>query len=394
MKKIGYVIPTFPVLSETFVGVEMRAMMALGHAVQPFAFEASAQCQVDDQALAAQCEYIPSRLDLSASRYMLRWKAAHNFINQQQGYRYRSLLKQGAILASLADKHGCDHLHAHFAWHSAAVAIVAAQLCGISVSFVGHGADIYRGPQDLSAKLQHVDFAVAVTRQMQKELRTLTSRPVHYVACGLEREKIPPLPSQWQPDQHFVFVGRLVEKKDLGLLLHALKSVESARLDIVGDGPLRERLESWIAELDLGDRVRCFGAQPKSWFINHAQQYRALVAPFCIATDGDRDTGPLVVKEAMALGLPVITTNLPGCNEILTAQSGTRVPMGDQQQLAQAMRSVLSAPITQLYAMRKNAYQRVFEHYSSEQHAATLSRCIEGVDEVATPLEPEHASLT
>ncbi len=380
MKKIGYIIPTFPVLSETFVGVEMRAMMRHGHEVQPFAFAATERCQPADKALAEQCQYIPSHLTLSALSYFKHLPKCHQFLSAQQGFSYLSLLKQGAILAEMVKKAGCEHLHAHFAWHSAATAIVAAKILNITVSFVGHGADIYASPQDLEAKLKHANFGCAVTNDMMRHLQSQTTTPVHYVACGLEAENYPKLTSEWVPNRDFLFIGRLVEKKDLETLISAFKQLPSyAKLDIVGDGPMMSRLQVWIETRGMQNRVNLLGAQNASWLRNNARHYKSLVVPFCIASDGDRDTGPLVIKEAMGLGLPVITSDLSGCREILDAKSGTNVPMGNPYALSHAMQHILEQPTTSLNQQRAAAYERVLTYYNADLHAARLSKLVESL---------------
>ncbi|WP_413111334.1 glycosyltransferase family 4 protein [Thaumasiovibrio sp. DFM-14] len=378
MKKIGYVIPSFPVLSETFVGVEMRAMMRKGHQVQPFAFTKTEHCQPADTMLAECCQYIPKQLTPRAVLALPALIRCHSFLCQQTGFSYLSLLKQGLILAEMAKRERCEHLHAHFAWHSAATAIVAARILNISVSFVGHGADIYASPQDLATKLQHVDFSCAVTNNMRHHLQKMTQRPVHYVACGIETADYPTLNAAWKPDATFLFIGRLVEKKDLNTLLTAFQQLPTnSRLDIVGDGPLRQQVERWINQCEMQKRVRLLGAQPSTWLRRHAEHYRALVVPFCIAKDGDRDTGPLVVKEAMALGLPVITSNLPGCNEIVDEQAGVRVPMRNPEALSSAMLDVLNHAVQHLNEQRQYAYQHVMTHYNADIHAGRLSSVVE-----------------
>lgn len=377
MKKIGYVIPNFPTLSETFVGNEMRAMMALGHQVKPYAFSASNTYQPADAYLKQQCSYLSE-----APRYPLRnlWRAyrSHGFVVQQQGLGYLSLLRQGLQLAYLVERDGCEHLHAHFAWHSTATAITAAKLLNIPVSFVGHGADIYSAPQDLSCKLQASDFVCAVTQEMQKELQLATDRPVLHIPCGIHSPDYPQLEKHWQPDKDFLFIGRLVEKKGIDTLLLALRHLRcEASLDIVGDGPLRAKLKQLVSELQLNHRVTFHGSKDASWYRHHARRYKALVVPFTVASNGDKDTGPLVIKEAMALGLPVITSDLAGCSEILNTQSGLQVPMDDPVSLSKAMHHQLSTPADKIHQQRLHAFKRVMQMFTTDRQARLLSEQVE-----------------
>lgn len=379
MKKIGYVIPVFPTLSETFVGVEMRSMEALGHAVQPYAFSPGQHYQPADSELKQRCRYLSS-----APAYPLDgiWNLhrCHRFIHQQQGFGYLSLLRQGLQLAYLAKQDNCEHLHAHFAWHSAATAIVAAKLLNIPVSFVGHGADIYATPQDVASKLMAVNFACAVTKEMQNELQSATNRPVLHIPCGIDATQYPALHADWRPQKDFLFIGRLVEKKGLDTLFDALAQLPpDTTLDIVGDGPLLADLKQQADQLGIREQIQFHGRKEAHWYRQHANDYRALVAPFTVAANGDKDTGPLVIKEAMALGLPVITSDLPGCNEILEQRYGIQVPMDDADALARAMAAHRQQPLTELSALRHKAFNRVMEHFTALTLAKQLSAQVEAL---------------
>ncbi|WEM42573.1 glycosyltransferase [Photobacterium sp. DA100] len=377
MKKIGYVIPVFPTLSETFVGVEIRAMKALGHPVQTYAFSPGQHFQPADDELKQHCRYLST-----APTYPFEglWNIhrCHTFLRQQKGFTYLSLLRQGLQLAYLAKRDQCEHLHAHFAWHSTATAIVAAKLLNIPVSFVGHGADIYATPQDIDSKLQAADFICAVTKEMQIELQAATERPVLHIPCGIDSAQYPPLNPYWQPDKDFLFVGRLVAKKGLDTLLNALHRLPpDTNLDIVGDGPLLSHLQQQARQLGLSAQIHFLGRKEATWYRQHASDYKALVAPFTVAPNGDKDTGPLVIKEAMALGLPVITTDLAGCDEILEKQYGLQVPMNDHRALADAMAYLRHQPASALAPIREKAFKRVMDQFTARTQAQKLSAQVE-----------------
>ena len=373
MKKIGYVIPVFPTLSETFVGVEMRAMKALGHSVQPYAFSPGQHFQPADEELKQHCRYLSS-----APKYPIQalWNIVrcHKFLRQQRGFTYLSLLRQGLQLAHMAKRDNCEHLHAHFAWHSTATAIVAAKLLNIPVSFVGHGADIYATPQDITSKLQAADFVCAVTKEMQIELQAATECPVLHIPCGIDSTQYPPLTSDGRPQKDFLFIGRLVEKKGLDTLIKALSQLPSnTSLDIVGDGPLLPQLQQQAHQQGIASQIHFLGRKEATWYRQHANDYKALVAPFTIAPNGDKDTGPLVIKEAMALGLPVITTDLAGCSEILENQYGYQVPMNDHMALARTMAAHRLEPVTKLTKLREKAFNRVMGQFTALSQAKRLS---------------------
>lgn len=399
MNKIGYVLTSFPVLSETFVSTEMRAMQGCGHQVQPIAFDHyDGEYQAKDESLKAMTLYLCDfdrtialkalrYLSLSLSKGMFK---GLQFAFKQQGLSFKSLLLNALKLAYVARQTGCTHLHAHFAHGAAAMAIVAARLCGISVSFVGHGYDIYATPSDLALKLDSVDFAVAVCLDMAMYFQSLAPKTeVSLVYCGVDTQRFsytkalaPAIKDKKEQKRSgkLLFIGRLCETKGLFTLLDALRQIDPnirPQVDFVGDGVLREGLVDYIAEHQLGDHVSLLGSRQSSWLIGNANQYDAMVVPFEMASNGDRDTGPVVVKEAMSLKLPVISTYFMGCKEMLTEETGLRVPPNDSVGLAAEITRFLNMSMAEVSQMVENAYERVTTHYSADVQALCLSAMVE-----------------
>ncbi|GAA59820.1 hypothetical protein P20652_1684 [Pseudoalteromonas sp. BSi20652] len=95
-------------------------------------------------------------------------------------------------------------------------------------------------------------------------------------------------------------------------------------LDIVGDGPLLNDLKYLCEELGIVKEVNFLGVKSPQWLSINTSNYSALIAPFCVSKNGDRDTGPIVLKEAMASGIPVLTTELMGAKEIVNDSVGLK----------------------------------------------------------------------
>lgn len=387
MKKIGYVLTDFPVFSETFVGTEMRAMAAKGHTILPFAFFSDpTKGQLADADLAKKTSLIGSVDNLSAVFFLLkkftRLRHAFNFVRQQKGLPKKSLLIQGAKLALLSQRQNVQHLHAHFALNSAATAIVAAKLLGISVSFVGHGYDVYATPSDLNLKLSTADFSVAVCEQMKWDFEAISpaSRTI-VVECGIDLSRYHFEPTL-EHNNTLLFIGRLTEKKGIDTLLESLATLPSSqrpKLHIVGNGEDKDKLLTLSSELALQNHVEFLGPRSSQWIQANAPHYTALVAPFREAKNGDRDTGPVVVKEAMALGLPVITTYFMGCLDILTPTTGARVQTNNSAQLAEAITHVLSLDSKSRLSLLQEARERVEQNYDANVTTNKLSTAIERV---------------
>jgi glycosyltransferase involved in cell wall biosynthesis len=116
-------------------------------------------------------------------------------------------------------------------------------------------------------------------------------------------------------------VGRLVEKKGFQNLLEALflvkKSGESFRCVIYGDGPLRGQLEGWIEEREMTGEILLCGDRTQQELITIFQTATLFLLTPVQTEDGDRDGIPNVLLEAMAVGLPVITTAVAGIPELV-----------------------------------------------------------------------------
>ncbi|NQZ09054.1 MAG: glycosyltransferase [Algicola sp.] len=396
MNKIGYILSSFPVLSETFVSTEMRAMERCGHEIQPIAFNHhDGQYQSHDGSLKARTIYLCDHSNVIALKAIPLLKSSLfkglKFALCQRGIPIKSLIGNALKLVYIAQKTGCTHFHAHFSQAAAATAIVAARLCGVTVSFVGHGHDIYASPQDLSLKLKSVDFAVAVCLDMAHHFKSLAPQAnTSLIYCGVETGRFNSFRGQ-QPDQHclgpqktntgkLLFIGRLSETKGLFTLFNALHLIDRnlrPTLDIVGDGVLRGALKKHAVELGLTAYINFLGTKQSTWLIENARHYAGLVAPFEMADSGDRDSGPVVIKEAMALRLPVITTYFMGCKEMLTLESGLRVQPKDEAGLAQIITRFYAMSTAEVDTMVENAYERVNSHYCADLQATCLSAMVE-----------------
>jgi glycosyltransferase involved in cell wall biosynthesis len=161
--------------------------------------------------------------------------------------------------------------------------------------------------------------------------------PAHPVDVSVPREELRERLGLRSPT--FVFAGRLVPAKNVGLAISALAAVPSASLVVVGDGPEREGLERLIAELGLGDRVRMVGALPRSETIEWLRAADAAVLP------SDWENFPHTAVEALAAGTPVIATAVGGVPEIIeTDANGILIAAGDGPALSSAMASVVDDP--------------------------------------------------
>jgi len=373
---ILYALAAFPVLSETFVSNEIRAMRAAGHRIIPVALAPhDGPCQPEDEGFRAETLALGGIRRAPALMGALpRLGTALPFLGAQRGLGRASLLLAGARLGRIARATGATHIHAHFAHSAAATAIVAARLAGLTCSFIGHGFDIYGSPTDLPAKLRHADLAIATCGDMAEDFRRLAPEArVAVVYCGVDPARFRPAPG---PDNgRLLAVGRLAPQKGYAVLLDALAALPPATrplLDVVGEGALRQEIEARIAALGLGAHVTLLGARASDWIAQHGPHYRGFVAPYVVTPEGDRDTGPIVVKEAMAMGLPVLASALMGLKEMVAPDTGRLLPPGEVAPLAEGLAWLAGLDAATRARLGAAARARVDRHFTLEAQARAL----------------------
>ncbi|WP_372765755.1 glycosyltransferase [Pseudoalteromonas sp.] len=383
MKHIAIIVPQFPVPSETFVNTEIEALMAAGHKVSVITMEHLVHNNKHDYGVyeLKREQYITTfkgltKLHLKGA--VNAYKAAVN----QTSISTLSLLYFGLQISYLIKTHHISHIHCHFMHSGLAYGIVAAKLAEISVSSVGHGHDVYVNANDLTEKLALCDFNIAVCQDMFNMLKQIKPHSVHLLHCGVDLNKFIHYESPGNRQIKLLFVGRLVDKKGIEFAFDALAGIEPARrpqLDIVGNGPKLMDLVSLVDKLQLNQWIRFLGQCAPDEIIQLAKNYDAFIAPFCIADNGDKDTGPVVLKEAMAMGLPTITTNIMGCTEIVDESCGYIVPSKDSKALKQAILDFCHLTDVERNKMRTAARERVQTHFDAKKQGLKLSVLIEQV---------------
>ena len=383
MKDVAIFVPQFPVPSETFVITEIQALRAAGHKVSVITMEQLPHSfrfefpiyELKRSSLLKTCEgakYLPFR----------RLVGAYRAASRQKSIRNLSLLYFALQIKQIIDQQRISHLHCHFMHSSLAYGVVAAKLAGISVSSVGHGHDVYVNASDLAEKLDYCDFNIAVCQDMFDLLQALKSHSIHLLHCGVNVDKFSTSATPQNERMKLLFVGRLVDKKGLEFAFQALANIaefQRPSLDIVGNGPKLNELKALCSELGLTQNIRFLGQRDADEIIALSNKYDAFIAPFCVADNGDKDTGPVVLKEAMAMGLPTITSNIMGCTEIVDSSCGYIVPSKDSEALRKAIIDFLNLSDAERQAMRNAARNRVLENFNSLKQGLKLSQLIEQV---------------
>lgn len=397
---IGYVVKRFPRASETFIAQEILELERQGAEVQILTLwhndiAAEHRWLHEIKAPITHCGATPlsDAWKWLHRRSLARPQRAHwceQALAEAFAYpdrRGRHRLREAVAVADAALEAGVEHLHAHFANDPAFVAYLAHLASGLPFSFTAHAKDVYAKAlpaPTLRRVVEHSAFAVTVSddnqRHLTKMLGPRAAANVRRLYNGVDLSSIAPGGSS---GRRFAIacVARLIEKKGVDSLLRALVALERQGLDfratIIGDGPQRPALEQLVAAAQLGARVSFTGMLPHEKVIAAVTAHDVFVLPARIADDGDRDALPTVLLEAMAAGLPCVSTPVGGIPEIIAhQQTGLILPSDRPLALAEALAELASQP--ELRAkMGRAGRARASELFDRQQNVAQLHRWFE-----------------
>jgi glycosyltransferase involved in cell wall biosynthesis len=370
-RTVAYIVKAWPRLSETFILNEIISLEERGVPIRIFsvkdpdpgpAHSKVAQVRAKITYLALQSHWkqaVAANLRLLCrrpGRYL--WVFAHVVAAKlvRRSFGLPRHFFQAGYLADILSREPADHLHAHFASTPARVARLTHRLSGIPYTFTAHAKDIYLSdPKAFRGKLMESRAVVTCTEYnrsyLLKQFGSLAGHKIHRIYHGLDTSQFGFHPRQTieNGEPIILSVARLVEKKGLEDLIAAADILRRRgrvfRVEIIGSGPQREALRAQAKEMGLADRVRLAGAQTHDAVCLAYQRASIFVLPCVVASNGDRDGIPNVLLEAMASGVPVISTPVSGIPEIIDpGVNGLLVPPHDPESLADAIDGLLASP--------------------------------------------------
>jgi colanic acid/amylovoran biosynthesis glycosyltransferase len=374
----------FPEVSETFVAEECRRLAELGHEVDVVAGRRPERPA--DWTDEIPVSYLGDDSPIAQARALARLVAAHPAEcrdDMRDGARWSreetvAPLRVLAAHALRLESTPGARLHVHFASGAALSAMRIARVTGRPWSLTAHAYDIFATPANLREKLLSADFVTTGCRYNAEHLREAVGPEhpdrVHEVVMGVDAERFAratPHPA----DGVVLAVGRLVEKKGFVHLVRAAARPElaAARVVIAGEGEERAALEAEIERLGVGERVSLAGRREHDQVRELLEDAAVLAMPSVIAADGDRDSMPVVVKEALAMEVPVVASDEVGLPEIVRPEVGRLVPPGDDVALAAGLAELLTLPVAERAAMGRAGREFVKEHADSRAETAKLS---------------------
>ncbi|GAB4369999.1 MAG: glycosyltransferase family 4 protein [Acidobacteriota bacterium] len=401
---IGYVLKMYPRFSETFIVSEILELERRGVPLTIISLKKpnDGRFHEDLARVRAGVKYLPER----AVGHPLRYARAHlRAVRRAPGtwlgclalaLRHLPASWKGFVRAPLvaeaAAARGCTRLHAHFASLPAITAMFAARLLDVPFTFTAHAKDIYheeRSERLLAHLLHAAERVVTVSEFNRRHLRAvggaeLPEDRIALVYNHVDARAFTPSPRDVSAGvtPTILAVGRLVEKKGFADLVDACARLVDRGVDfrcrIVGKGPLEAALAARIRERGIADRVTLEGPRPRGEIARLLGESTLLAAPCVIGRDGNRDGLPTVILEAMASGLPVVSTRVTGIPEaVVDGVTGRLVEPGDVAGLADALAAMLADPAA-CAAMGRAARERVLERFDVRRSIDALAAVFAG----------------
>lgn len=240
-----------------------------------------------------------------------------------------------------------SHIHSQWIHSGGTVAMYTAWLLGVSFSFTGHATDLFRDRTALEDKIKRADFIVCISEFHRKFYldNGADANKLFITYCGIDTSHFVPKADQSDGKKiNIIASGRLVEKKGFEYLIDACKilSDEGFAFDctIGGSGPLESALKEKIKDNGLDGKVHVTGTAILQEEIPEFMHRGDLYCLPCVwAADNDVDGLPQMLMEAMACGIPVISTKLVGIPDLVNDQkTGLLVDPNNAGQLAEAIK--------------------------------------------------------
>jgi glycosyltransferase involved in cell wall biosynthesis len=330
---LAYLFERFPSFTQTFCYREIAELRRQGASPAIFSIRESANepAQDWDDAIVREVQHLPGdedlvrevdaalrkkRLPAEAGSAILAWGRRTDFLR----------LYQAAWLGPKLQTLGVRHVHAHFAGMAARTAWWIERFFGIGFSFTAHANDIF-APKPFEVSLgKLIGAARAVVTVSDFGVDFLSGKfpaeagKMHRVYNGIDLARFRPTVFSAVPPT-IISIGRLIEKKGFADLIEACRMLRTRKIDfrceIVGEGPLQAALQEQINNADLSNVVFLAGPLAQSEVIDRLARATVFALPCVAEKGGGRDNLPTVIMEAMAAGLPVVSTSIGGVPEMV-----------------------------------------------------------------------------
>jgi len=392
MSQFAYLFERFPSFGQTFCYREVAELARQGITPPIFSIRnpKDEPPQDWDARIAKRVHYLPEERELldDVRRASKKRKLTPEIVAALDEWGRRTdflRLYQAVYVGLRLQEMGIGHVHAHFMGMAARTAFWIHKFFPLTFSFTAHANDIF-APRNFEVGLDKlVDTARVIVTVSDYAKKFLQERfperaaRIRRIYNGLNLAEfgrtnfssIPPL---------IVAVGRLIAKKGFADLIRACgllaESGKSFQCEIIGEGQLENELRAQIDQLNLQDRVALSGAKPQREVRQRLAAASVFVLPSVIDAHGGMDNLPTVIMEAMATGLPVISTDIGGIPEMVVQnETGFLMRPGDAVALAGAIEKVINDR-SLAQRLGEAGYERAHELFSIEKNVCDLCAAI------------------
>ncbi len=392
--KLAYLLSEYPTLIHTYLLREVRELRALGWEIQTVSIRrpgppTSPLSSAENEELASTWYVLSSsaweflRAHMSTVlrrplRYLTGLRTAWLFGR----YHPRSTaLAMGyfaeAILAGYRlHKAGFTRVHSVY---TTTVGLILARVFPIEVSMTIHGSDEFIDPEGfrMEEKIHAAQFVSAISyfgkSQIMRWSSPLDWHKIEVTPLGIDTEGWAAAPFRENPALfNVITVGRLVPVKGYSLLLDAMAILVAqgrhTRLTFVGDGPDRSRLQKCAEQLEISDHVVFAGWRGQNEL---REFYRA--SDLCVLSSFAEGV-PVVLMEAMALGVPCVAPRITGIPELVRhGIEGILVTPANVEELAAAIAEMIDKPDVRR-SMASRSRERIAKNYDLRKNVARLSK--------------------
>ena len=395
---IVYVVSEYPAISHTFISREVDALRHEGYKIFTASVRRPEKLAIMSDAERAEAE----RTFYIKDQGLLGAVAAHLRLVVRSPRRYFAMVMDAArcwrkvpirtftaigyvaeagILADWMVRNGFRHVHVHFANPAATVAMLAASTGWFTYSLSVHGPDDFYNVDKnlLEEKFARAQFIRCISHfclsQVWRLLPPELWQKCAVIRCGIDPRQFTLCDSRRVTPPEVLCVGRLTPAKGQAVLLEACWQLRQQGLDIhvvfVGEGPDRTTLEHLVAQYHLHDRVRFVGAVGQ----HEIQQYYERATLFVLPSFAEGL--PVVLMEAMAKGVPCVSTTIAGIPELIHhGENGLLVSPADPNGLAAAIRRLLEDSVLRDNLARAGR-KTVEQEYDLHLNCARMARLFE-----------------
>lgn len=393
MSSIGYLVSQYPAASHTFIRREIAALRGAGLTIRTYSVRPG-DAPPNDAAASEEERATYTVIAQSAGAFL----GAHLQALASQPLRYFSTLRlalrhrvpgakafvwalfhfvEAITLARQLRRDGVNRLHNHFANSAATVGLLAAHYLRLPWSLTLHGISEFDYPAGLllPAKLERAEFAACVSYFGMAQAMRVTPPAIWprltLVRCGIDPAGLPQVPKRARADRiDLICVGRLSPEKGhaglLGAVRELLRKDVPLHLTLVGDGPEGEALKARARELGIAEQVTFAGR------LDEAATLAAIAQSDMLVLASFMEGLPIVLMEAMALGVPVVSSRVAGIPELVSdGESGLLFDPANWAELAQALER-LCGDSTLRQELASRARVRVREEFSYPTAATPL----------------------